>query len=326
MKKKISVVIPTYQRAQLLQKCLNALAKQDFALNDFEIIVVSDGPDHQTRSMLHTLNHLILPYVQYMALPVNSGPATARNGGWLHANGSLVAFTDDDCLPDTAWLSSLWSAYVAAGKPENIAFSGKVEVPLPEVPTDFELNTSHLAYADFVTANCACTKKALHMIQGFDERFKTAWREDSDLEFRLLENNVPVIKLQTAVVTHPVRKAAWGVSLKEQKKTMFNALLYKKYPALFRERIQRTPEWKYYLIITGFLVMIAGLILKQNSLLLTGAVVYIGLTISFIVHRLMRTSRSLRHVMEMVVTSMMIPFASVYWTLYGSLKYRVLFY
>ena len=70
-----------------------------------------------------------------------------------------------------------------------------------------------------------------------------AWREDSDLEFRLLQQGIPIWRLQNALVIHPVRKASWGVSLKEQKKGMFNALLYKKYPGLYRKKIQPRPGW-----------------------------------------------------------------------------------
>jgi glycosyltransferase involved in cell wall biosynthesis len=326
MKKKISVVIPTYQRPALLQRCIVALARQDFALNDFEIIVVSDGPDLKTRGMLHSIEHLVLPYVQYITLPHNSGPAAARNYGWQRAQADLIAFTDDDCLPHTGWLSSLWNAFLGTGKQKRVAFSGRIEVPLPEHPTDFERNTAHLQEAPFVTANCACTKLSLSTIGGFDERFTTAWREDSDLEFKLIENHVPVLKINEALVVHPVRKAQWGVSVKEQKKTMFNALLYKKYPSLFRQRIQKTPAWRYYLIIMGFAIMIAGIIFQQKPWLIAGGILYAGLTVSFIVKRLMPTSRSFAHVMEMIVTSLVIPFASIYWTLYGSFKYRVMFY
>lgn len=67
-------------------------------------------------------------------------------------------------------------------------------------------------------------------VEGFDERFKAAWREDSDLHFKFLEHNIPINKSEKAVVCHPERKASWGVSVSEQKKSLYNALLYKKHP------------------------------------------------------------------------------------------------
>ncbi len=228
MEKKISVVVPTHQRPDLLKKCIDALSNQEFPLIDFEIIVVSDGPDHKTSVELNGLRSFHHPFIQYITLPFNQGPAAARNAGWKAANSKLIAFTDDDCLPTPNWLKSLWKMYAQLEKPDYISFAGKVIVPLSEAPTDYELNTSHLQTAEFITANCACTKKAMEITGGFDEKFKIAWREDSDLEFRLLEKSVAIIKVEEAVVVHPVRKVPWGISIKEQKKTKYDALLYKK--------------------------------------------------------------------------------------------------
>ncbi len=55
---KISVVIPTFRRPQLLQNCLASLMKQNFPKTDFEVIVVSDGPDEMTRQ--HRVRHFLL--------------------------------------------------------------------------------------------------------------------------------------------------------------------------------------------------------------------------------------------------------------------------
>lgn len=325
MEKKISVVVPTYKRPGLLKICIEALCNQRFDQADYEIVVVSDGPDQQTHDVLNHLEYLRHPFIQYISLGKNSGPAAARNAGWRSANGGLIAFTDDDTRPNEDWLSALWDAYQQQSL-SGVAFTGRVQVPITESPTDFERNTAHLETADFVTANCACTKAALELVGGFDERFTTAWREDSDLQFRLMEAGIPILKVTTAIVVHPVRKANWGVSIREQKKTLFNALLYKKFPSLFRQKIQTSPAWQYYITIGGVVVCIVGLATRSGWLFAAGAAVYLVCTTRFIMKRLSATSRKPTHVTEMVVTSMVIPFISVYWTLYGSVKYRVLFY
>ena len=172
----ISVVIPTYQRPELISKCLKALQGQSFDKSLFETIVVHDGLDLITERKIKRS----FPAVRYYSLKEKKGPAAARNYGWLIAKGTLIAFTDDDCLPDKNWLKDVWSNY---NSEEEIAFAGKVDVPLPKSPTDFELNTGRLAKARFITANCICSKAALLKVGGFDERFSMAWREDSDLEF-----------------------------------------------------------------------------------------------------------------------------------------------
>jgi len=322
MEKKISVVIPTYRRPQLLMECIAALARQDFKRDDFEVIVVSDGPDNVTKKMVVSWKHTGLLDIRYVPLPVKKGPAAARNAGWRAALGQIIAFTDDDTMPDKGWLCNIWESY--ASQP-YVAFTGRVMVPAPEKPTDYEWNTAQLEKAEFITANCACTRLALEKTGGFDERFEIAWREDSDLEFKLLQHNIPIIHLQHALVVHPVRKADWGVSLKEQRKSMFNALLYKKYPQLYRRKIQQQPPWNYYVMVLALAAVIAGLLLHAAWLTITAFMVWLVLLTAFIKKRLTYTTHAWPHVMEMVVTSMLIPFLSVYWTLYGAFRYRVLF-
>jgi glycosyltransferase involved in cell wall biosynthesis len=318
----ISVVIPTYCRPQLLTNCLKALLLQKFDRNQYEIIVVSDGPDDKTKKIFDDLAGYKHPSLRFIQMPVKKGPAAARNCGWLSAKGRIIAFTDDDCLPDIHWLQEI----VANCDPdEDVAITGKVIVPVSKRPTDYEQNTANLQTADFITANCACTKKALIKAGGFDEQFSMAWREDSDLEFKLINNNIPIKKIESAVVVHPVRKSPWGVSIKEQKKTMYNALLYKKHPELYRKKIQSRSPVLYYLVIAGFLLMITGLLVGRQHLAIYGLVAWTSLTAFFIIKRLYSTKLSLSHITEMIVTSLVIPFTSVFWQWYGAVKYRVLF-
>ena len=203
------------------------------------------------------------------------------------------------------------------------AFTGKIKVPLPAFPTDYERNTANLETAEFVTANCACTRNALELVNGFDEDFKMAWREDSDLQFRLIEAGVPVLKTN-AMVTHPVRSAEWGASIREQKKSMFNALLYKKHPQLYKQKITGTGLWNYYLIIIAFLTAITALVQKQYTLFNIALLLWMGATFYFLLKRLKNTSRQPGHLFEMFITSLLIPFISVYWNWYGALKFKKL--
>lgn len=321
MNVKLSVVIPTYRRPELLLRCLQILATQTFSSDEYEVIVVTDGPDMLTENALADFNKGKANKVNFRATPVKKGPAAARNYGWLAAKGELIVFTDDDCVPDKDWLLSYYQEYL---RDKNRGFTGKTIVPIPEHPTDYERNIAGLETADFITANCACSKKLLSAIGGFDEQFTMAWREDSELEFKLIGANIPVVRVHNAIVIHPVRQADWGVSLKEQKKTMYNALLYKKYPTLYRRKIQPTPPL-YYVVITCFILMLAGLVTKMNLLFTGGMLLWFGMSIWFSWRRLRFTSREPGHLLEMLTTSLLIPFLSVYWQFYGAFKYRVLF-
>jgi glycosyltransferase involved in cell wall biosynthesis len=318
---KISVVIPTYQRPHLLANCLNALSEQIFDKADFEVIIVSDGPDEQTQQAVDAYAITGIK-VRYLCLPEKKGPAAARNYGWLNAKGAIIAFTDDDCIPDKNWLKEIATHL----QPDKLqAITGKVLVPRSKRPTDYEQNTAGLETADFITANCACTKLTLLKTGGFDEQFSMAWREDSDLEFKLLSERIPIKHIESAVVTHPVRKASWGISIKEQKKTLYNALLYKKYPRLYRQKIQPAPPVLYYAIILAFLILLSGIIVNSSTVTAFGLAIWAGLNIHFIIKRLYGKSLSPKHIAEMIATSLVIPFVSVYWQWYGAVKYKVLF-
>jgi GT2 family glycosyltransferase len=165
----------------------------------------------------------------------------------------------------------------------------------------------------------------LERVGGFDERFSMAWREDSDLEFQLMLHGISIVHLPAAVVVHPVRPAPWGVSVREQKKGMFNALLYKKYPELYRKKIQPSPLWNYYLMVIAALLCIISMAAGITWLGLFSFTVWLFLLVAFVYRRLQHTSKRFDHILEMIFTSIAIPFVSVYWQLYGATRYKVFF-
>ncbi len=321
---KVSIIIPTYKRPLLLKRCLEALISQEFPAYEFEVIIVTDGLDDETNNMLSDCKMFnLFPNIHCYSLPFKKGPAAARNAGWRIAKGDLILFTDDDCIPSVHWIKNYYNAFEFYGQCE-IALTGKIIVPLSAAPTDFELNTANLETAEFVTANCACSKCCLEIVNGFDEAFTMAWREDSDLEFKFLKENIPIKKIEEAIVIHPARKASWGVSLKEQRKSMFNALLFKKHPELYKQRIGSPALRNYYLIIALLITSIAEWIQKDQIIAFVCLSVWLYLMISFILKRLANASLSFKHVVEMVATSLLIPFVSVFWNLYGAIKFKVL--
>ncbi|HEX6006955.1 MAG TPA: glycosyltransferase, partial [Burkholderiales bacterium] len=298
----VSVVVPTRARPVLLARCLKTLCSQTLAPAHYEIIIVDDGPDRETRRTVETCAASLAgrgPFLHYVASNGPHGPAAARNRGWKLARGGIVAFTDDDTEPDANWLA----AGLAAFDGETDAVSGRIVVPLPPAPTDYEFDVAGLARAEFATANVFCRKSVLTRIEGFDERFPLAWREDSDLQFRLLRAGASIRKAGDAVVVHPVRAAGWGVSLRQQKKVMFDVLLYREHPRLYRDRIRRAPRWDYYITVAALLIGAAALALGADSVVIAAAAVWTSMTVWLCAKRLRHSSRRLRHIAEIMVTS-----------------------
>ena len=327
---RISVVIPTYRRPDLLCRCLSAVFAQRLERGAFEVIVVDDGHTADTQAVVEAFQmQPDAPSLRLIRPRRGRGPAVARNAGWRAAYGKVIAFTDDDTVPDPDWLANGERALV----PGLVALCGRVAVPparprrddAPYRPTDHELMTRGLESAEFVTANAFVRRSALLTVGGFDERFQRAWREDSDLQFRLMRDAGPVGRSEAPVVLHPVRPERWGVCLRQQKNVFFDALLYKKHPRLYRERILPSPPWAYYGIVALTLAApplwaagIGGSAVVSLLLALGGVLRLAG-------RRLRHTARTPEHVVEMVLTSALIPFLSVYWRLRGAIHFRVLF-
>ena len=324
---RVSVVIPTFRRPALVVRCLAAVVAQRFDPAAYEVIVVDDGRTPDTQAAVEDMARKHPGHtIRYLRPHGGHGPAAARNAGWHAARAPVVAFTDDDTVPDVDWLG----AGERALEPDVVAVSGRVVVPSPHppldgaaaAPTDHELMTRGLESAEFVTANAFVRRSALIQVGGFDERFKRAWREDSDLQFALLDKG-RIVRCEAAVVEHPVRAEAWGVSLRQQKNVFYDALLYKKHPRLYRERILARPPWDYYAVVAlsiAAAVFIATGVIGSAVVSVAVALVLVG---ALAVRRLRRTSHAPAHVIEMIVTSFAIPFLSVYWRLRGALHFRV---
>jgi glycosyltransferase involved in cell wall biosynthesis len=322
---RIAAVIPTFERPAFLARVLARLNAQTLDPLLFEVLVVDDA----SRPELATENAAACARVaaqfpdlalRYLRQPVNGGPAAARNRGWCESRAPVIAFTDDDTEPSPRWLEEGLRAIDGFD-----AAAGRVVVPLDDDPTDYERDAARLSQAEFVTANCFVTRAALEAVGGFDERYRAAWREDADLQFALEQRRMRIGDAARAVVWHPVRPAPWGVSLRQQRKVVFDALLYKKFPRNYRARIRPRPPWDYYAMTVAVVIALAALLLDAHRLALFAGGVWLGLTLRFATYRLVSTRRDATHVMEMLVTSAVIPLLSVFWRIRGGIRYRVLF-
>lgn len=92
MKNLVSVIIPTYKRANLIFEAISSVLAQTY--QNFEIIVINDGYQDETEQIIAKIND---PRVKYI-YQENSGPASARNTGIKNANGCYIAFLDSDDL------------------------------------------------------------------------------------------------------------------------------------------------------------------------------------------------------------------------------------
>jgi GT2 family glycosyltransferase len=248
----VSVIIPTYQRPDLLVACLDALSQQTIALDSFELVVVDDGNQPAVAEKVRQFGRQTGIATRYIGQPSRRGPAAARNRGWQAAQAPIIAFTDDDCLPQPDWLR----AALAEFKRGAAVVTGQLRMPLPDQPSHHDRTTAFLETAEFITANCFCLKTILARVGGFEEAFDMAWREDSDLQFKLIRAGYRIVSCSRAVIIHPLRPAPWYAPLRDERKNRYDALLFKRHPELFRQRI---PAYKplvvrYYATVISFTI------------------------------------------------------------------------
>jgi glycosyltransferase involved in cell wall biosynthesis len=203
-----SVIIPTRDRPQELGGCLESLAKQNYARDRFEVIVVDDA------SKL-TLDPVVAIFRERLTLTLlrqsrNAGPSVVRNCGAACAKGEFLAFTDDDCSPASDWLERLSARF--ASSPDHL-IGGRVINALTENPYS---TAAHVIldviydYYDpqqgrahfFPTSNFALAAKMFREFGGFNENWPLAAAEDREFCYRWLQRGFPMMHAPEATVYH----------------------------------------------------------------------------------------------------------------------------
>lgn len=315
----VSVVIPSKNRPGLLRRCLEALQAQSLPADSFEVLVCDDGTSGATRELIPLLmrKYPSGPLLRYLPPGTARGPAAARNRGWQHARAPVIAFTDDDTVPAADWLACGLRALDQGAD----AVSGQIVVPVPQPPNDYQRDAAALSGSEFATANCFVRRAALERVGGFDERFTIAWREDSDLHFSLLEAGMKLVRAPDAIVHHPVREAGFAAGLAMQRKVVFDSLLLRKHPGLYRSRIRCRPPWLYLLISLSALVAPGAWIAGLPDIARFAAGAWLLLSAWFFCMRLAGSSHRPRDLADLLITSVLIPPLSIGWRLIGMLRY-----
>lgn len=191
----ISVVIPTCHRNDLLAKCLDSLAPevQILAAEEYEVIVSDDGSKTTAEVMMREQ----YPWAKWVAGP-RKGPAANRNNGARHASGEWLAFTDDDCMPESQWLD---------------AFAQHIDKEYPVLEGKTTSDKTGLFYTAPInltggylwSCNMMVRKSLFNQLEGFDDNFPFARLEDVDFRVRLQEAGNTMYFVPEAVVFHPHR-------------------------------------------------------------------------------------------------------------------------
>jgi glycosyltransferase involved in cell wall biosynthesis len=211
---KASIIIPTFNRIARLKSVIAALEQQTIPLDDFEVIVISDGSNDGTDEYLQS-------YTQSLKLRVyfqkNQGPAAARNLGIKHAMGEIIIFLDDDVVPEP---ELVYEHLQIHARGENQVVLGPMLTP-PGIRlspwTQWEQEMLMKQYnamqngewqptaRQFYTGNSSIARHHLITSGGFDTTFRRA--EDVELAYRLESIGVRFIYQQKAIGYHYAKRS-----------------------------------------------------------------------------------------------------------------------
>jgi GT2 family glycosyltransferase len=227
----ISVLVCTRNGSPTLRPCLEALGAQTHG--NYEVVVIDDGSTDDTPAIAKSF-----PFVRYERQD-HAGLSAARNRGMELAKGDLLAYTDDDCIPDEDWLLHVSRAFddstcVAAGGPNlppppRNGTEACVAVA-PGAPSHVlldDLEAEHLP-----GCNLVIRKGALRAIGGFREEFTCAG-DDVDVCWRLQAHGGRLRFVPAAVVWHHRRRTARAYLRQQRGYGHAEAMLIRRYPHRF---------------------------------------------------------------------------------------------
>ena len=201
-----SVVIPTYNRKPILEKCLRAMEQQvlraDTQVENYEIVVVDDGSTDGTVAWLKAEN---FPHVTLYEQN-HKGAAVARNLGVERAVGDTIIFIDSDLVVLDGFLQhhadALTNHYTSQGNDRVFTYGRVVNTCNFETPTSEPFKVTDYSQAFFATGNVAIAKHWLLEAGLFDVQFTHYGWEELELGGRLKILGLTLVKCPEAVGYH----------------------------------------------------------------------------------------------------------------------------
>ncbi|HEX4952783.1 MAG TPA: glycosyltransferase [Thermoanaerobaculia bacterium] len=237
-----SIVIPTYNRMDVLPEVLTALEAQVEA-PDFEVIVVDDGSTDGTAALL--AGHRSSRPFRFLRQE-NRGPAAARNRGVELARAPRVAFLGDDTVPTPRWLSSHHGAFVSRGCPPELAVIGYTRWhprmrldPFLRYINEHGLQFGYALITDgeavpfnfFYTSNLSLATELLRS-EPFDLRFPYPAWEDIEASYRLFRRGLRLVYEPRAVVDHDHPTTLERFAVRQEKAGYCGVVFYRLHPEL----------------------------------------------------------------------------------------------
>jgi glycosyltransferase involved in cell wall biosynthesis len=228
--KTASIIIPTFNGASRIGYCLDSLVKQTTG-RDVEILVVDDGSTDNTANVVRDYSPVRL------ITQANAGPASARNRGALEAQGKILLFTDDDCVPMPDWLEAMLEPFkdleVVGAKGVYRTHQKSLAARFVQIEYEDKYRMmAGLSSIDFIdTYSAAFRRDRFLEMTGYDTSFPVACAEDIELSYRMSARGWKMKFVPSAIVYHTHPDTFSRYLKKKYKFAFWRVLAVRKNPA-----------------------------------------------------------------------------------------------
>ncbi len=258
---------------------MDALLKQTVG-RDAEIIVVNDGSTDNTADVVSRYSGVRL------INQANGGPAAARNRGAEQAKGSIILFTDDDCVPVSDWLSAMVEPF---NDREVIGVKGVYRTRQRSlvarfVQVEYEDRyrlMADLPCIDFIDTYSAGFRRDRFLeMNGYDTNFPTACAEDAELSYRMSARGWIMKFVPTAIVYHTHPDTLWRYLKKKYKFAFWRVLALSKNPSKTLKDSHTPQTMKLQLLLAPALLLALSRDLLMHTTILAWPLVLASFLVS----------------------------------------------
>jgi len=276
----LSVIIPAFNAMNTISNCLSSLINQSVDRTAYEIIVVDDGSTDNTAEIVMGFKGVSLIRQK------NQGPAAARNHGVQHAKGSIILFTDSDCVAEHDWIEQMvqpfeWNKDIVGVKGAYKTHQQQLAARFVQLEYEDKYDLmKKTTYIDFIDTYSAAFKREIFLnFGGYDTHFPVACAEDVELSFRMSSKGYKMVYNPKAVVFHTHPSTFRAYFLKKYKFAYWRMLAVKKNPGKFI-RDSHTPQiMKFQVLLLPAIVFSLALSLFMNTV---GWLIFFIITIFFL--------------------------------------------
>ncbi len=243
-----SIIIPTFNGEKRVGKTIEALLSQNTD-KAFEIIVVNDGSSDRTLELLEEYNKKDQRVI--ILDQKNAGPAAARNNGAKHAQGDIILFTDDDCIPEPDWFEHMIRPFddkeIAGAKGTYLCAQKEDVAKFVQIEYEFKYEKlkRHNTIDTIDTYSAAFRKDIFLELGGYDETFPVACAEDFEFSYRMSGKGHKMVFVPEAKVWHHHPDTLKWYLQKKYKFAYWRWLAIKKNPGKLKNDTHTPNTMKY---------------------------------------------------------------------------------